>query len=304
MSKEVGLFGGNSLVNSDLFEKFNKVTQNLMSGGTGEGGMRRISIRGGRFRKIVGGEQMDVSKDSAMNIIIVNAAPIARTYYPGDYNPDKSVAPTCWSPDTKAPSKDVPDDQRQSTRCADCPQNVKGSGQGQTRACRFSQRLAVCLEGDLDTVYQLQLPATSIFGESAKGKLPMGAFVKFLAEHKTPISAIVTEMSFDDDSDTPKLNFKPVRALEEDELHKVADIMESDAVMKCIEMTVAQADGVQKIASDAPALPKAKPAPVIEEDDEDEEAVEEPKKAKKKSEPAPVEEDEDDLSALVDAWDD
>ena len=85
----------------------------------------------------------------------------------------------------------------QAARCMDCPQNIKGSGQGESRACRFSQRLAVLLEGAMDTVYQLQLPATSIFGEAKDGKMGMQAYAKYLKAHKTPSIAVVTQAYFD-----------------------------------------------------------------------------------------------------------
>ena len=74
------------------------------------------------------------------------------------------TAPTCWSSDTDKPDDNV--DAPQASRCADCEQNVKGSGKGESRACRYSQKIAVSLEEDMDNVYQMQLPATSIFGDT------------------------------------------------------------------------------------------------------------------------------------------
>ena len=53
--------GGNSLVSSDLFKQLQDTDDNL-SGGSG-GGARRISLRGGRFREMVGGEQVNVKSD-------------------------------------------------------------------------------------------------------------------------------------------------------------------------------------------------------------------------------------------------
>jgi hypothetical protein len=154
---DMTLFKNNPLVNSDLFKSLQEMNKNLAGGSTGSG-VRRISIKGGRFRLIVGGEQVSVSKNSEMNIIVVNAAPISRTYYEGAYDPEKTAAPSCWSTDSTVPSKDVPADQRQAPRCADCKMNIKGSGQGESRACRFSQRLAITLEGKPDEIYQMQLP--------------------------------------------------------------------------------------------------------------------------------------------------
>lgn len=308
MSNTMSLFeNGNSLVSSELFESLLEINNNLASGSGSGNGNRRISIRGSRFRQIVNGEQVAVSSDNSMNAVIVNAAPLSRTYYAGSYDADKVVPPTCWTSDTKTPSPDVPEDQRQSDRCLDCPQNVKGSGQGESRACRFAQRVAVCIEGDYENVYQLQLPATSVFGDAKGGHMPMGAYAKMLSSRRAPAAAIVTQIYFDEDSDTPKLFFKPLRPLDEAEMEKVKEMIKHPDTLKAIELTVAQIDGV--IASDAleesepepkPApKAKAKPAPV-----EEDEVIKEPVKAKKKSQPAPVEEDEDDMSALLDNWDD
>jgi hypothetical protein len=310
MSNTMSLFeNGNSLVSSDLFESLLEINNNLSSGSSsGGGGMRRISIRGGRFRQLIGGEQVAVSSDNSMNVVIVNAAPLSRTYYAGSYDPAQVVPPTCWTSDTKTPSPDVPEANRQSARCLDCPQNVKGSGQGESRACRYAQRIAVCIEGDYENVYQLQLPATSVFGDAKGGHMPMGAYAKMLSSRRAPAAAIVTQIYFDENSDTPKLFFKPLRPLEEAEMEQVQGMIKHPDTLKAIELTVSQTDGV--IASDAVEEPapapkakaKAKPAPVPEPVEEEEE-IEEPVKAKKKSQPAPVKE-EDDLDDLLDNWDD
>ena len=334
MTSEMTLFGGkgNALAGSDLFKSLLGMNKTLAGSGTGA---PRISIKGGRFREIVGGEQVRVFKGDQLNVVIVNAAPIGRTYFEGTYNPNVATPPQCWSSDTKAPNADVPADQRMSPSCATCPMNVKGSGQGDSRACRYSQRLAVTVEGDTEnTVYQMQLPATSIFGEAKAGNMGMQAYAKLLAAHNTPAIAVVTGISFDEDTETPKLYFKPVRPLSEAELQVAVDAKDSDAALAAITMTVSQTDGVsaggthsynpktQAIEVEEEEAPKAKPKtqpkaktkPV--EEDEDEEPV------KPKAKTKPVEEDEDeepvkrtaksavgsvtktDLASVISQWDD
>lgn len=314
---ELDLFKGNSLISADLMSELLETNKRLM-GGAG-GGMPRISIRGGRFRLIEGGEQVSVSKSDTMNIMVVDAAPISRTYYEGTYDPENPTPPACWSADGQAPSPDVPEDQRKSSRCSDCPMNIKGSGQGNSRACRFAQRLAVMLEGDLDKVYQMQIPATSIFGD-AKGKdMGMQAYVKFLHARQAPVQAVMTEMRFDDNSETPKLFFSPARALDEEEVQAVIGKRGGEEVTEALTLTVSQTDNVQAkrdggVADDEvdinnpkgkkAAAPKAKPAPK----EEDEEPVEEPKKSTKKAakpvEPDEPEEGEDKLANILSEWDD
>jgi len=295
---ELSIFEGNSLVSSDLFKSLQSAGNNLL--GSSGGGVRRISVRGKRFRELVGSEEMRVSKSDSMNIVIVNAAPLSRTYYEGTYSPDNPSAPHCWSADTNVPSPDVPEDQRMAPRCMDCPMNIKGSGQGESRACRFQQRLAVALEGQLDKVYQMQLPATSVFGRGDDGKMPMQAYARFLNEHNTPPIAVVTEMYFDDDSDVPKLFFKPVRPLEEAELQQVASLLEHPDTKRAITFSVAKPKEGGDVSAALTKPKKAKKAKVeVDEGDE----PEEPKKVAKKSDDASSGEDPE-LDAIVDAWDD
>lgn len=307
---ELSMFKGNALVNSDLFKSLQEMNKNLA--GSSGGTSRRISLKNSKFREIVNGEQVSVSKDDSMRIVIVDAAPISRTYYEGEYDSNKVSPPTCWSKDTQKPAPEVPEEQRVASNCADCPMNVKGSGQGNSRACRFAQRLAVAIEGKLDTVYQLQLPATSIFGEAQNKNMPMQAYARFLQAHNTPAIAIVTEMYFDDDADTPKVFFKPARPLDEDELQQVVDLRETPECKAAVDLTVYQTDtgkepqkeeGLFDSASEGKpkASPKTKTKEAVEDDTEEEEVK--PKRIVKKSvTPAPKE--DDDLSDLVSEWDD
>lgn len=296
---EMTLFGGNSLVSADLLKSLQD-TNSTLAGGLGGG--NRLSIRGMRFRQYAGGEQIAVSKDDSMNIVILNAARISRTYFEGVYDPDTPAAPSCWSVDTQTPAPEVPADQRMSDKCATCPMNIKGSSNGGTgRACRFNQRLAVAIEGELDKVYQLQLPATSIFGEAKASQMGMQAYARYLQSHNTPIIAVVTQMSFDEDSETPKLFFKAVRPLDEPELRTAIEAKDSDEAIKAITMSVNQTAGGKKEEpkAAAKAVTKAKPKPAEVEEDE----VEEPVKVAKK--PAPkVAPADNDLASLAEEWDD
>lgn len=97
-----------------------------LAGSTGSGN-RRISIEGGAFREFIGGKEVRVSEDRAMNVVLVNAAPVSRMFFEGVYQKGKITKPTCWSSDTQRPDPAVPQDQRQASFCKDCPQHVKGS---------------------------------------------------------------------------------------------------------------------------------------------------------------------------------
>ena len=294
---DLDLFKGNSLVNSDLFKSLLETNDNLAGGG---GSMRRISFKGSRFRELVGGEQVNVNSSGSINVVVLDAAKVSRTYYAGVYDPENPAPPACWSNDTQAPAPDVPAETRQASRCADCPMNVRGSGQGETRACRFSQRIAVALEGQYDKVYQVQLSATSVFGEAKNGNMPMQAYARYLKAHNAPIQAVVTTMHFDENSDVPKLFFKAARPLDDSELKEVVELRSHEDVERALTMTVAKADGVTGDKKSAAKPVEKKSNNVLA--DEDDAPVEEPKKTTKKEEVKAS--DEDGLDDLVDAWDD
>mgnify|MGYP003111038303 CR=1 FL=1 len=198
--------------------------------------MRRISIQGSKF------SGLDLQPDStAIDVVIANAAVVSRAFYTGDYDPKAKRLPTCWSSDTQRPAPEVPPEQRQSARCIDCYHNVRGSGSGGGRSCRFSQRLAIVEEQALDTVYQLQVPASSIFGKAGgRSSMPLQAYAKFLSGHGTPSLAVVTRISFDEGSPVPKLFFYPQRPLEEDELEKVRFMVDHDDTLEAIAFSVDQ----------------------------------------------------------------
>ena len=274
---------------------------NALAGTSDGGGLgsRRISIKGGVFREFIGGKEFRVSEERSMNVVIVKAASkVSRIYYAGSYTEGEAVSPTCWSSDSQRPDEKVKD--KQAATCLSCPQNIKGSGQGDSRACRYQQRLAVVVDGEVDKgeVYQLVLPPTSVFGDGEKGKLPLQAYARHLKNHGTPITGVVTEMRFDTASPTPKLVFKPVRPVTEDEFNKIQELKDSKEAIQAITLTVAQTDGVK----DKPSLKNALLAPAVEKVEAVEvEAIEEPKKAPPKK--APVA-NEPKLEDLVGEWDD
>ena len=282
-------------------------TKNL-AGGSG-GNNRRISIKGGVFRMMVNGEELMINEERAMNVVIVASSPLGRTFYEGTYDSEAAPkAPSCWSPDNTKPDAAVKEPQ--ASTCMSCPQNIKGSGQGESRACRFNQRIAVVLEGDLSgDVYQLSLPSTSIFGKGVDGqKLPMQAYVQTIAALKLPIGAVVTEMRFDTASSTPKLVFRGIRPLEESEYAISVRQGQSEDALRAITMTVSQTDGVKPAAAPAAqqiaapvskAAPKAEAKPIPEINDDDT-SIDEPVKVPKE-EAAPVE--KSDLLNLIDEWD-
>jgi hypothetical protein len=148
----------------------------------------------------------------------------------------------------------------------------------------------------------LSLPATSIFGGS-KEKMSMKAYAQHLASFQAPIASLVTEIRFDTDASTPRLCFKPVRALEEDELQLAIEVQKSEEAEKVVALTVG-AKNTDAVSKDTVGkLPLFQPPTPPVEAAATEEVEAEPKvKVSKKKADAPKA--EADLAGLLDKWDD
>lgn len=296
MANEMTLFKGampSFLKNVGIDE----TTKKLL--GSGAGG-KRISIKGGVFRMIANGEEVAVNEDRAMNVIVVEASDhVARTFYEGQYKEGEITSPACWSADGKTPSDTA--SKPQFSNCNDCPQNIKGSGQGESKACRYSRKLAVVLDGDVDgDVYSLTLAATSMFGKADGDKLPFDAYVRYLASHNAPVTAVVTEMRFDIKSPVPKLFFSPTRVLTDEEWETCREKAATPEAKAAVTVSFSNEATTPTARPKVIPKPVAKPVAEPEVTEVAEEEAPAPTKAVKKAKPAPVE--ADDLADLIDEW--
>jgi len=270
-------------------------TKALMGGGGATS--HRISIRGRVFRMVANGKEVATSEANAMNVVIVAAAEkISRVFYAGVYDPSADASPPdCWSADGEVPNPQAKN--VQASKCSECAQNIAGSGQGNSRACRYRQRIAVLLENDpRGDVYQLDLAATSIFGDADNGRMPLQAYGRFLGAQGVPVSAVVTEMKFDVNADTPKLTFKGISYLETDAFMNAMEKGKSEEAKRCITMTVM----APKASTPALAAPEEE-----EEVTQTKPEIAEPKVVSPKKEvsaaPAPAKAD---VTAILNGWDD
>lgn len=281
-----------------------------LAGGNGGGGGKRISTKGGVFRLYADGKEIASIEDRHLDVVIVRAAPkVSRTFYAGQYVDGQATAPTCWSQDG-----DVPDPTcktKQSDTCMSCPQNQKGSGQGDSRACRYSQRLAVVLANDIEgDVMQLSLAATSIFGREENGNYPLQAYARAVMSAGGDPAKLVTRLKFDTKAPVPKLFFKPERWLTEEEIETCTAKGESPEAVRAVTMTVSQQDGVASAPAplaignapkSATSSKAAKPAVKPIEVQEDEAAEPEVRKAAPAKNAVPA---AGKLAATLSEWDD
>jgi hypothetical protein len=293
--------------NISIFQQQNSVATNrevselskALAGGGSAPTSRRITMAKGVFRRIVNGKEAGKVKDGFINAIIINALPkVSRQFYASAYDPDAApTLPDCWSnlgdvPDAKAANK-------QSSSCANCPQNIDGSGSsGKGRACRFNRRIAMLLENDMSgDVYQFNIPAKSLFGKGVGNTHPFESYTKFLPANGESIDRIVTQIAFDENETADVLQFTAVRHLNDDEIDVVIAAQATPESKNAVALTVAQQDGVVKLPPAAAAA--AKVAVQVEAEEIDEPVV---KRAKKTEVPPSAPKAK--LSDVVNAWSD
>lgn len=276
----VALFGSNNAMSvpSYLAATDGSATSQLL-GGLGGEGRNRIGLKGARFRLIQAGQEVAIKDEPYLDVHILGAnAAISRTFYSGKYDPAVKAPPSCWSADGVTPGKGVT--APQSTKCASCPQNEKGSkvyDDGKKgRACAFSKRMAVALVGDADqNVYQLDVKALSIFGDgiASKGLYTLAEYSKLLAARGVRAEGVVTRISFDTDSSVPKVFFTPQSFIDEATFAEVSKLAKSAEVKALLEVNAETVDLSGEV--DAPddggfsqpkavAAPAPAPAPVAE----------------------------------------
>ena len=273
-------------------------TAKALTGGGVSNSVKRISIKGGVFRLVAGGKEVASIDDRHLDVIIVKAAPkVSRIFYSSSYDADNITGPDCWSNDGERPDPSA--ENKQADACVSCPKNQAGSGQGNSRACRYQQRLAVVLANNPSgDVMQLTLPATSVFGKEEGDKRPLQAYARYLAAQSISPETLVTRLKFDTKAAVPKLFFQPVRWLDNEEFETVTAKGQTEDAKRAVTMTVSQADGVKPLALEG-KKPEAKAVAV-----EAEEAVDEPEVRKEaKAKPTAVPKKAGNLASVVSDWD-
>lgn len=178
------------------------------------GAVKRISLRGRVFRLVDGGKEIAKNPEPHLDVVIVNGSrTVQKAYYGSEYDPDATSAPDCWSSNGENPDPEVAEPQH--TRCKECPKAIKGSGGSGRAACKFSMRLAIVLRNNVGgDIFQLVLPQKSIFGTGDLEHMPFLQYARYVGQSGYNLNMLCTRMSFDLDSDVPKLFFSNVEFLD------------------------------------------------------------------------------------------
>lgn len=234
MSTDLDIFGSTAVATHT--RRDDGFTANITGSSTTA---KRISIRGGKFRLMVNGKEVEKSNQDALDVVIVNASPhVHRMYFSKAYMPgEKMPPPTCWSSDSQKPDDAVTE--KQADTCLACPQNIKGSGANGTKACRFSRRIAVVRVDDMNgEVYQMTLPAQSIFGNGNKDRKPLHEYTDYVRANGQNLMSVVSRVSFDEDSSSTKIGFKAIRILNDEEYATCEVKSKSEEAKRAVTLSV------------------------------------------------------------------
>jgi hypothetical protein len=249
------------------------------------GSTKRITLRGRVFRLVDGGKEIAKNTDAFMDVVVVNGSrTVQKTWYAGEYNPDETSVPDCWSSDGERPDADVADPQ--SARCKECPQAIKGSAGAGRAACRYSMRLAVVLRNNVGgDIYQLILPQKSLFGQGDVDHMPFLQYAKYVAQSGYNLNMLATRLTFDTDSDFPKLVFSNAEFLDSDAYQEAVEQGESPIAVNAGRLNFTKKTESQLPRMVAPAgsaaaklaAPSAEVAPPVKRAEKPKEAAPKPK---------------------------
>jgi hypothetical protein len=199
------------------------------------GGFAVVSFRGSKWRVKYQGEEhpvMNADGDpvSTLEVVLIKAnKAISKNFYGEAYTEGAAEAPTCFSLDGIQPDPSV--QSPISATCARCPKNVFGSritpAGKKAKACSDNRRMAVAPIGDLaNTTFGgpmlIRIPAASL--------ADLKTFGEQLKRRGFKYNAISTRLGFDMDASFPKLTFKAVRPLSDEEATAVRAHLDGDIV--------------------------------------------------------------------------
>jgi hypothetical protein len=246
-----------------------KALQEQMEGGLAGRQINRISLRNGKYRFLKKGVEI-ASVPGTLDVVLIAANPaVGRMYYIKPFNPDDTgQRPDCYSRDGVKPEQDSP--ALQSTHCAICPQNAKGSANnGEGKACAFKKRTIIVSPANImGDAYALDAGSMSMFGDENKPQrlFNLKSYIEALKINGLIVPAVVTKLSFDDEATVPKLHFTPVRVLTEAEWRQVESRVNDPAILEMLDDIDLKSEEGQPVNASpvtAPVVAAPTPAPVV-----------------------------------------
>lgn len=265
-----------------LAKRLGDATPDDLSAGV-TGGYGVLSFRASKWRVKYEGEEVPLVDNEgdaipSIKVVLLKAnRHISKNYYGSKYVEGSSDAPDCFSLDGERPDPAAP--HKQNELCATCPKNRFGSrvtDEGKkAKACSDNRRLVIIPEGDFANErfggpMLLRIPPTSLLELKKFGELVKRAG----GGHN--YNTIITRLSFDMDASYPKLQFKAVRPLTDEEGDEIGQLLDDPEFQSKMEAILSMPVEVHRTE---------------DEEDEEENVFEEPAKkaapAKKKAKAKP-----------------
>lgn len=194
-------------------------------------GYATVSFKGKVWHVVQGDERTLVTDPrtgdpmQGLEVVILKANPhLSKIYYVQGYQEGSTAKPDCYSNDSIAPAADA--QSPQSKTCGACPHNAWGSRISEHgakgKACSDSRRLAIAPADDLEHPMLLRIPAATL--------KELTHYAELLNRRRAPYTAVVTRIGFDHTVAHPKLTFKAVRWVTEDEAKVIADVVNREVV--------------------------------------------------------------------------
>ena len=160
--------------------------------------------------------------------IILRDTPV-NAYYKTPYDPDNPAPPDCSSLGALKPDTGI--EEPVSESCASCPMNKyntavdKNGDPAKGKACSNTRRLVLQAPGtDMPAI--ITLPPTS--------RKNLDQYLKRLSSKGIPLYAVVTEFSFDDSVEYPKVKLDQVEFIPEAEFTTIRKYRQSEEIEKVV----------------------------------------------------------------------
>lgn len=252
----------------------------------------KLLIKGSKFAIKIGEETKTLMKGKTpiqeLQVIFCRNRPAnSRAFYQGDFEEGVALPPDCSSRDGLTPDADV--ENPQSPDCRTCPMAVLGTAKmGKGAACRQHRTMIVLIvkpDGtdvmrDTDgepLPFQIDVPLMSLNSRQSKhGSSGFNEYVKQLASVNLRPHQVVTELTFNPDTNFPMLAFEHALNLDDDGAAVVEVVRENPDVLDITDVTSRALPPATKQraieTADKPAAKpekKAKPVAVVEDEDDD-----------------------------------
>jgi hypothetical protein len=277
---------------------------NELTANVGSGGFPVMSIKGKVFSLVKNGERETLMNPNdpdevatSINVVLLKANPnLSKVWYAKQFVEGSDAKPDCFSNDGIAPDPVV--EAPQAKKCSVCPKNEWGSKVTEDgkkgKACADSRRLAIANPDAIDDPILLRAPAATL--------KPLAEYGAELAKKNVPYSAVITKIGFDREAASPKLTFKPIGFLTEEQYEQVQKIVKDDTVASILGKPgeTPTPDSAEVRESKALPAPEEKPEPEVEKAPEPK-AEAKPAKKPEAKKPEPKVTEDDNLEAELDS---